>query len=127
MEIIKFTRNVFTYKCPRCRKGKIFSEPFKMSDPVNMPDNCPVCGQKTMPEPGFYYGAMFASYIFSGFFFLALAGLGLIVFKWSLELTFVCIIGVFLLSYFKILRTSRSLWLNLMVRHDPNAIKSKKI
>jgi uncharacterized protein (DUF983 family) len=121
MEIFRFIGNVISYKCPRCREGKIFTEPFKMSDPVNMPDNCPVCGQKTMPEPGFYYGAMFASYIFSGFFFLALAGLGIIIFKWSLELTFITIIAVFFLSYFKILRTSRSFWLNLMVKYNPDS------
>lgn len=27
-----------------------------------MPDHCPECGLSFMPEPGFYYGAMYVSY-----------------------------------------------------------------
>ena len=52
-------------RCPRCHEGKIFTSrafSFKFAD---MPEVCPVCGQPTEPEPGFYYGAMFVSYAFS--------------------------------------------------------------
>ena len=34
-----------------------------------MHKECPVCGQLYEPELRFYYGAMFLSYIISGFFF----------------------------------------------------------
>lgn len=30
-----------------------------------MPAACPVCGMNFMPEPGFYFGAMYVSYAFT--------------------------------------------------------------
>ncbi|MBT9394310.1 DUF983 domain-containing protein [Hymenobacter sp. NST-14] len=30
-----------------------------------MPAHCPVCGQAYEPEPGFYWGAMYISFVFS--------------------------------------------------------------
>jgi hypothetical protein len=30
-----------------------------------MPQHCPVCGQSNFPEVGFYYGAMYISYMLS--------------------------------------------------------------
>lgn len=30
-----------------------------------MPQHCPVCGQSNFPEIGFYYGAMYISYMLS--------------------------------------------------------------
>ncbi|MCI1190217.1 DUF983 domain-containing protein [Hymenobacter sp. DH14] len=59
------TSALLALRCPRCHEGKIFTSralSFKFAD---MPEVCPVCGQPTEPEPGFYYGAMFVSYAFS--------------------------------------------------------------
>jgi uncharacterized protein (DUF983 family) len=59
------TAALLALRCPRCHEGKIFTSPalsFKFAD---MPKVCPVCGQPTEPEPGFYFGAMFVSYAFS--------------------------------------------------------------
>ncbi len=59
------TAALLALRCPRCHDGKIFTSSafsFKFAD---MPAACPVCGQPTEPEPGFYYGAMFVSYAFS--------------------------------------------------------------
>ena len=85
--------NAFMKKCPRCQEGDLFIKPFEISNPLNMPDHCPVCNQKYLPEPGFYYGAMFLSYIFSAFFFLGIVGICLMVFKMSANAA----IGVMLL------------------------------
>lgn len=53
-------------KCPQCREGKLFSVSVlsfqKLSD-VNK--TCTVCGANFIPEPDFYYGAMYISYAFS--------------------------------------------------------------
>lgn len=53
-------------KCPKCREGKLFSVSLlsfrKLSD-VNK--TCAVCGANFIPEPDFYYGAMYISYAFS--------------------------------------------------------------
>jgi uncharacterized protein (DUF983 family) len=51
-------------RCPRCHTGKLFVHPALSTSFVQMPSQCPVCGQTYEPEPGFYYGAM---YISSGF------------------------------------------------------------
>lgn len=106
-------------KCPRCRQGDIFVKPLKLSDPVNMPEKCAYCGQKTEPEPGFYFGAMFLSYIFSGWYILLPALLLVFYFKWSVNAAMVFVIFLGIISYLKILRGARSLWLHLMVKHEP--------
>ena len=69
-----FLTNALLKKCPRCQEGDLFIKPFEFTKPLNMPERCPVCHQKFEPEPGFYYGAMFLSYIFSAFFFLGIVG-----------------------------------------------------
>ncbi len=120
-----FVLNAFMKKCPRCQEGDLFSSPFEFSKPVAMPDHCPVCNQKYEPEPGFYYGSMFLSYIFSGFFFLGIMGLLLIVFKMSLNAAMGILLLVAALTYFFFLRMSRSIWINLMIKYDPNAKKNK--
>jgi len=102
-------------------------QPFDWSKPVNMPEMCPVCHQKYEPEPGFYYGAMFLSYILSGFFFLAIMGTCLIFLDMSLNASMGVLLVVAALTYFFFLRMSRSLWINLMVKYDPEAKKSQDV
>ncbi|HMT51831.1 MAG TPA: DUF983 domain-containing protein [Saprospiraceae bacterium] len=122
-----FIINAFMQKCPRCQEGDLFIKPFEISKPVNMPVNCPVCNQKYEPEPGFYYGSMFLSYIFSAFFFLGIMGLCLIVFKMSLNASMGVLLLTAALTYLFFLRMSRSIWINLMVKYDPKAKESKEV
>jgi len=61
--------SIFNFKCPRCHEGDLFeTETFSFQKSFDMHDKCPHCNLNYMPEPGFYYGAMFISYIFMGFF-----------------------------------------------------------
>jgi uncharacterized protein (DUF983 family) len=53
-------------RCPKCLKGKTFS------GAVRMRTCCPVCGHRFEREPGYFLGAMYASY------FLAIPILALI-------------------------------------------------
>lgn len=59
-------KSIISAKCPRCRKGDMFSVPlysyYKLTE-VNA--QCPQCGANLHPEPDFYYGAMYISYAFS--------------------------------------------------------------
>ena len=118
--------NAFKKKCPRCQEGDLYVKPFDITNPVNMPDNLPLVLQNFMPEPGFYYGAMFLSYIFSGFFFLGVMGVCLILLELSLNMSMLVLLLVAALTYFFFLRMSRSIWINLLVKYDPDA-KSKKM
>jgi uncharacterized protein (DUF983 family) len=53
-------------KCPRCRRGNIFSNPATSLSRFNrMNETCPHCGVRLEPEPGFYQGAMYVSYGFT--------------------------------------------------------------
>ena len=113
--------NILGKKCPRCRQSKLFTEPLVLTKPLEMPERCNVCGQNFNPEPGFYYGAMFISYILSSFFFLFIAGVTIIVFDWSVEAAFALIIFIAVILYIWVLRMSRSIWINLMVKYDPEA------
>lgn len=59
--------SIFTMKCPRCRRGKMFKDGntyrrLSLKHIFNMYDNCPVCGQKYDMEPGFWYGTSYVSY-----------------------------------------------------------------
>jgi uncharacterized protein (DUF983 family) len=119
-------QSIFKYKCPRCRQGDIFVKPFSISKPLEMPERCSVCNLKTEPEPGYYFGAMFISYIWTGFLFLAIIALCTLVFGWSVNQSFVLLIIVAALMYFWIARVSRSIFFHLDIRYDPSKIKNPK-
>lgn len=53
-------------KCPRCRRGDMFSYPATNLSKFNrMNVTCPHCGIRLEPEPGFYQGAMYVGYAFT--------------------------------------------------------------
>src|SRR5690606_16342040 len=53
-------------KCPRCRQGDIFRySAANLRRFSIMHEECPHCGVRLEPEPGFYQGAMYVSYGFT--------------------------------------------------------------
>ncbi|WP_234364270.1 DUF983 domain-containing protein [Lunatibacter salilacus] len=57
---------VIKAKCPRCRKGNLFPVfimSYRRLSDINQV--CPKCKETLVPEPDFYYGAMYISYAFS--------------------------------------------------------------
>ncbi len=116
--------SIFGFKCPKCHEGSLFETgTFSFSKPFGMNKNCSVCGQDFEPEPGFYYGAMFISYIFMGWFclgFIALLHWGI---GWSLEASFVALIAFYVLFFVGIFRLARAIWININVKYDPKKIQ----
>jgi len=111
--------SIFGFTCPRCRKGSLYIKPFSWSTAYQMHSSCSECGQTYEPEPGFYYGAMFISYITTAWLFvivgLSLAfGLG-----WSVTSTLIAVGVIAVVLHNTIFRFSRSLWLHLFVSYDP--------
>ncbi len=56
---------LITLKCPRCRHGNLFARKF-FEAPLQfdkMNQHCPSCGVRFEKEPGFFFGAMFVSYV----------------------------------------------------------------
>ncbi len=118
--------SIFSLKCPKCHEGDLFETPtFSFRKPFDMPEACPVCEQNYLPEPGFYYGAMFISYGFTAwlcFGFVALFHWG---FDWSVEASFALLLAVGSFSFVYIFRLARSSWINLMVKYEPQAARTK--
>lgn len=66
MSKISKTQAILTAKCPQCREGNLFEGSkmsFKNLSAIN--HECKICKANLMPEPDFYYGAMYISYAFS--------------------------------------------------------------
>ena len=59
-----YLASALTCRCPRCREGKLFKNPvsFSFKKTMEMNKTCPVCGQPTEIEVGFYYGTSYVSY-----------------------------------------------------------------
>ena len=72
-----------------------------------------------MPEPGFYYGAMFIGYIFTGWFCILFVIFFHWVLGWSTLASFGLLIAVSLLFFVYFFRLARSTWINITVKFDP--------
>jgi uncharacterized protein (DUF983 family) len=64
MPALSYPAALLQGKCPRCRKGDIFTYPvighlFQFN---KMNETCPHCEVRLEPEPGFYQGAMYVGY-----------------------------------------------------------------
>lgn len=121
--MFKWLASSWAYKCPRCRSAGMFRIPLDIKKPLDMHANCEHCNLSFEPEPGFYFGAMFISYIITGFLFLAIALLLVFYFKWSVNAAMLVVIIVGLLIFLKILRVSRSLYIHILVRFEPEKSK----
>ena len=120
--------SVLTNRCPRCREGKIFkvSNAYDMKNNVLMHEHCPVCGQPTEIEVGFYYGTGYVSYAVSIAFLTAtfVAWKVLIGVTFSIDDNRIFYwMGVSFTLLFAmqplIMRLSRILWLSWFVSYDP--------
>lgn len=112
--------SVFGLHCPRCRRGDLFETgSFGFNKPFEQYEHCPECGQNYFPEPGFYYGAMFISYIGSGFFCLGFVMLLHWVFDWSTAGSFAALLAVGGLFFVWWFRFSRSVYFHLIKGYEP--------
>jgi uncharacterized protein (DUF983 family) len=119
--------SVLTGKCPRCREGHIYQEKssYKLKSVVKMHEKCPVCGQPTEIEVGFYYGTGYVSYalsvavcVFSFIAWWLLFGFSLddSRFFWWLGCNAVLLVAL----QPPLMRISRTLWLSWFVSYDPH-------
>jgi len=113
--------------CPRCREGKLFEKSlsFKFNDILKMHKNCPVCGQPTEIEVGFYYGTSYVSYAMAVAISVASAVAWWVIIGFSVHdnrvwywLVFNAILLIALQPW--LMRLARSLWISFFVRFDPD-------
>ncbi|WP_116127060.1 DUF983 domain-containing protein [Lewinella sp. IMCC34183] len=112
--------SIFSLKCPTCHRGDLFPTPtFSYREPFAQYTHCPACGQIYFPEPGFYYGAMFLSYIGTGFFSLGVVMLLHWVLGWSMIASFLALIAIVAVLFVWWFCVSRSAYLNLVYSYKP--------
>ncbi|MDB5063235.1 MAG: hypothetical protein JWP67_3078 [Mucilaginibacter sp.] len=58
-------QGIILAKCPRCRRGDIYSTPTYSFGGQKMHERCSHCGLTYEREPGYWYVAMFVSYAFN--------------------------------------------------------------
>jgi hypothetical protein len=114
-------------RCPRCREGKLFKHPLNINLKriMLMNKECPVCGQPTELEVGFYYGTSYVSYAFTVLLSLAsLIAWWLIIGLSTTDNRFFFWLGsnaiLLILLQPWIMRFSRSLWISWFVGYDPD-------
>jgi len=119
--------STLTNKCPRCREGELFtsSNPYDLSNITKMHDHCPVCGQQTEIEVGFYYGTGYVSYALTVAYFVSMfvAWKVLIGMTWELDdnrMFYWLGTTIFLLILLQpiLMRLSRSIWLGWFVSYN---------
>ncbi len=116
--------SIFYLKCARCHEGEAFmTGSWSFVKPFDMHERCPKCNLNYFPEPGYYYGAMFISYVITGFFSLGFVALFYWIIGWSQTLTFTLLIIFLLINFVYIFRISRMMWLNVNVKYNPHAIE----
>ncbi len=109
-------------KCPKCKEGDLFpSGSFEFNKPFEMYHHCTKCNHNFLPEPGFYYGAMFISYIFMGFFCLGFTGGLVYFFDFSVNAAFFWLLVVCAIFFVPLFRYSRALWLGLNTDYSQEA------
>ena len=120
--------SVLKLKCPKCREGNLFvnKSSYKYKGFFDMPRKCPKCGQDFEIETGFYYGAMYVSYALTIAITVAVF-VALTVFNlFSIGTFLICDVVALLVTMPYITRVSRSIWIALMVKYNPNAIKNNE-
>jgi uncharacterized protein (DUF983 family) len=117
--------SLFGLRCPTCRRGDLFpTSSFSFSKPFLQWDQCPKCGQNFFPEPGFYYGAMFISYIGSAFFCLGFVMLLHWILDWSIAGSFAALLAVAGLLFVWWFRFSRSAYFHLVTKYKPEVTQA---
>jgi hypothetical protein len=127
-----YLSTVFGCYCPRCREGKLFQSRinFRFKKLMLMNKYCPVCGQPTEIEVGFYYGTSYVSYVvtvllsvISFLLWWLIIGMSLDDNRFFYWLAFNAILLLFLQPW--LMRLSRSFWISWFVKYDPNWKKNK--
>ncbi|MFN5416582.1 MAG: DUF983 domain-containing protein [Flavobacteriia bacterium] len=119
--------SIFRAKCPVCHIGDVFdnSGAYDLGHLDKMHETCSHCGHKYEKEPGFWYGAMYASYALT----VAMSVAAFILTYWIYPAATVwiyisVIVGVLILMAPVTFRASRLVWINLFAHYNPLKAKA---
>jgi len=121
--------SVLTNKCPRCREGKLFvsKQAYDLANITKMNEQCPVCGQPTEIEVGFYVGTGYVSYALTVAYFVS----SFVAWKVLIGMTFdlddnrilywlFSSIALVIILQPIFMRLSRSIWIAMFVSYNNN-------
>jgi hypothetical protein len=120
-----YLASAFGCRCPRCREGKLFKYPvsIRFKRTMEMNKTCPVCGQATEIEVGFYYGTSYVSYALTVAISVATLVAWYVIIGMSTSdnrffywLGFNAVFLILLQPW--LMRVSRSLWISWFVKYD---------
>jgi uncharacterized protein (DUF983 family) len=117
--------SIVNAKCPRCHEGDFYAtaNPYNLKKFDKMNSRCAKCGQDFEREPGFYFGATYASYAMTVAFGILMYLLSKFIFNLD-DLHFLYFFPLLIILLAPIFfRTSRLIWINVFVKYNPNALK----
>jgi len=116
-------KSIFKIKCPKCHEGDLFCNKriYRFKGFFDMPNSCPKCNQDFQIETGFYLGAMFISYAISILLNILIFVVFLVFDTYVLGSFLITAGFILLLTSPYLIKVSRSIWIALSVKYDPNA------
>ncbi len=118
--------SVLSNHCPHCREGHLFTtgNPYNLKSTMQMPDSCPVCGQRFELEPGFYFGTGYVSYALSVMltamsFIVWYFTVGISIYDNSIYWWLGANAGLLITLQPVLQRLARSIWIAFFVKYDP--------
>lgn len=113
----------FLGKCPRCHEGELFTgkNPYAFGRMLTMYTHCSNCGLRYEREAGFFFGAMYVSYAINIALFVTATVAFYLFLKpyvdWRWYIFSYAVLSLLLSPI--IFRLSRSLWLSVMTKYNP--------
>ena len=117
--------SILKLKCPQCHEGDFFeSHLYDLKKLGHVLEECSNCKASYVPEPGFYFGAMYVSYGLGVALFVSIwASANWFFEEVSVGLQITLVIGsIFLLGPF-IYAFSKIIWANMFIHYKENDAK----
>lgn len=111
--------SIFSFRCPRCREGRLFPHKTYSTKFMSTNPSCPCCGQNVVLEPGFFLGsALFSRIIYA----ILLVALAVVLYRTGKDSSVLIVIGSVLVVIFGllpiVLRLSKSAWIHIFIRYE---------
>jgi len=115
-------------RCPKCHQGDLFEtkNPYDLKNMSKMHSHCSACGQSYNPEPNFYYGAMYMSYVYSVGIFIMVYASTAIFFDFGVWETIGILTGILVVLSPLIFRLSRSSYIHIFIHYNKAIAQSAR-
>lgn len=113
--------SILAMKCPRCHEGDMFetTNPYKKMSAIHK--TYPNCGLRFEREMGFFFGAMYVSYMLNIALFVTCIVAYFVLLDqyiegWLLMTIYIALTVILIPVYY---RLSRTIWINFFIGYEP--------